>query len=210
MTPYVDPDMLPILEAMRAAPPIDYTAMPIEAARDVFEQGMAPWNALSPQNLLVEDLTIGGAAGPLRARLFRPDAEKLPLIVFVHGGGWTFGSVDSHQNEMRYLALKSGSTVLGFDYRRGPEAPFPAPLDDVLAVIEAVRAGILGDRADASRLALAGDSAGANLALIRRVAVSLLRRAPGKGSGVTKRLKAGWDDEYLLRVLQGITACIVR
>src|SRR6185437_11194225 len=97
MTPYVDPDMLPILEAMRAAPPIDYTAMPIEAARDVFEQGMAPWNALSPQNLLVEDLTIGGAAGPLRARLFRPDAEKLPLIVFVHGGGWTFGSVDSHQ-----------------------------------------------------------------------------------------------------------------
>ena len=165
MTPYVDPDMLPILEAMRAAPPIDYTAMPIEAARDVFEQGMAPWNALSPQNLLVEDLTIGGAAGPLRARLFRPDAEKLPLIVFVHGGGWTFGSVDSHQNEMRYLALKSGSAVLGFDYRRGPEAPFPAPLDDVLAVIEAVRAGILGDRADASRLALAGDSAGANLAL---------------------------------------------
>ena len=52
--------------------------------------------------------------------------------------------------------------------------------------------------------------AGANLALIRRVAVSLLRRAPGKGSGVTKRLKAGWDDEYLLQVLQGIPASIVR
>jgi predicted transposase YbfD/YdcC len=53
-------------------------------------------------------------------------------------------------------------------------------------------------------------NAGANLALIRRVAVSLLRRAPGKGSGVTKRLKAGWDDEYLLQVLQGIPAPIVR
>jgi predicted transposase YbfD/YdcC len=53
-------------------------------------------------------------------------------------------------------------------------------------------------------------NAGANLAMIRRVAVSLLGRAPGKGSGVTKRLKAGWDENYLLRVLQGIDACIVR
>ena len=54
------------------------------------------------------------------------------------------------------------------------------------------------------------ENAGANLAMIRRVAVSLLRRAPGKGSGVTKRLKAGWDENYLLQVLQGITACRVR
>jgi predicted transposase YbfD/YdcC len=53
-------------------------------------------------------------------------------------------------------------------------------------------------------------NAGANLALIRRVAVALLRRAPGKGSSVTKRLKAGWDDSYLLQVLQGVSACIVR
>ena len=54
------------------------------------------------------------------------------------------------------------------------------------------------------------EHAGANLAMIRRVAVSLLKRAPGKGSGVTKRLKAGWDDNYLLQVLQGIAAPIVR
>src|SRR3982751_1756140 len=63
-------------------------------------------------------------------------------------------------------------------------------------------------REDRSRIR--AENAGANLAMIRRVAVSLLRRAPGKGSGVTKRLKAGWDDDYLLQVLQGITACIVR
>ena len=54
------------------------------------------------------------------------------------------------------------------------------------------------------------EHAGVNLAMIRRIAVSLLRRAPGRGSGVTKRLKAGWDENYLLQVLQGITACIVR
>jgi predicted transposase YbfD/YdcC len=63
-------------------------------------------------------------------------------------------------------------------------------------------------REDRSRIRAA--NAGANLAMIRRVAVALLRRAPGKGSGVTKRLKAGWDDEYLLQVLQGITADVVR
>jgi predicted transposase YbfD/YdcC len=63
-------------------------------------------------------------------------------------------------------------------------------------------------REDRSRIRAA--NAGANLALIRRVAVSLLRRAPGKGSGVTKRLKAGWDDDYLLQILQGIKANVVR
>jgi predicted transposase YbfD/YdcC len=63
-------------------------------------------------------------------------------------------------------------------------------------------------REDRSRIRR--EYAGANLAMIRRVAVSLLGRAPGKGSGVTKRLKAGWDEDYLLKVLQGITACIVR
>jgi predicted transposase YbfD/YdcC len=63
-------------------------------------------------------------------------------------------------------------------------------------------------REDRSRIRAA--NAGANLAMIRRVAVSLLRRAPGKGSGVTKRLKAGWDDDYLLQILQGITVDVVR
>jgi predicted transposase YbfD/YdcC len=63
-------------------------------------------------------------------------------------------------------------------------------------------------REDRSRIR--EENAGANLAMVRRVAVSLLRRAPGKGSGVTKRLKAGWDEDYMLEVLQGITAPVVR
>src|SRR3954469_4470200 len=63
-------------------------------------------------------------------------------------------------------------------------------------------------REDRSRIR--AENAGANLAMIRRVAVSLLSRAPGKGSGVTKRLKAGWDDSYLLQVMQAIPASIVR
>jgi acetyl esterase len=182
--PYVDPDMLPILEAMRAAPPIDYPAMPMAEARPVFEAGMAPWTALGPKNLVVDELTLPGATGPMRARLYRPAAEKLPLILFVHGGGWTFGSVDSHANEMRYLALASGCAVLGFEYRLAPEHPFPAPHDDVLAAIAAVRAGALGDLADAGRLALAGDSAGANLALGALLALRDAGQKPPAAAGL--------------------------
>ena len=161
----VDPDMAPILDAMRRAGPVDYAAMPIEEARAIFAQGCAPWCALAPEIAVVEDVTLPGVDAPLRARLYRPSAGILPLVIFVHGGGWTFGSLDSHENEIRHLALSSGAAVLGIDYRLAPEHPFPAPLDDVLAAVAAVKAGVLGDRIDPARLALAGDSAGANLAL---------------------------------------------
>ena len=76
--------------------------------------------------------------------------------------------------------------------------------DNTFTPVRAVESGLQGPWE--VHLAVAG----ANLALIRRVAVSLLRRAPGQGSGVTKRLKAGWDDSYLLQVIQGIPASIVR
>jgi len=171
MTAIVDPDMAPILEAMRAAGPFDYAAVPIAEARGVFNRGAAPWCALAPAVHTVEERTLSGAIGSMRARLYRPKAGVLPLVVFVHGGGWTFGSVDTHENETRHLALASGAAVLALDYRLAPEHPFPAPLDDVLAAIAAVRDGVLGSGVDPSRLALAGDSAGANLALGAMIAM---------------------------------------
>jgi acetyl esterase len=165
MNAEVDPDMAPILAAMKAAGPVDYASLPIAEARAVFERGAAPWSALAPEIASVEDVTLNGADGTLRGRLYRPQAGVLPLVVFVHGGGWTFGSLDSHENEARHLALASGAAVLAVDYRLGPEYPFPAPLDDVLAAIAAVQGGALGAQIDVRRFALAGDSAGANLAL---------------------------------------------
>jgi len=91
-----------------------------------------------------------------------------------------------------------GATFSGRPSAAGPRHVFSA----AVTVLDVVF------REDRSRIR--AENAGANLALIRRVAVSLLRRAPGKGSGVTKRLKAGWDDSYLLQVMQGIPASIVR
>lgn len=161
----VDPEMMPILNAMRVAGPIDYAALPIAEARAVFDRGCAPWCALAPEIAAIEDVTLPGVDAPLRARLYRPGEGTLPLVIFVHGGGWTFGSLDSHENEIRHLALASSAAVLAIDYRLAPEHPFPAPLDDVLAAIAAVKGGVLGDRIDPRRFALAGDSAGATLAL---------------------------------------------
>jgi acetyl esterase len=134
-------------------------------ARATFDRGAAPWSPLAPEVAAVEDLILPGAEAPIRARLYRPANGVLPLVIFLHGGGWTFGSLDTHENETRHLAVASGAAVLAIAYRLAPEHPFPAPLDDVLAVIKAVQGGVLGDAIDPNRLALAGDSAGANLAL---------------------------------------------
>lgn len=161
-----DPDMARILAAMRMVPKIDLRTLPMAAARTTFIEQQTPW-AWCPHVLAeTRELTVPGAAGPMRGRLYRPEgAGPLPVVVFIHGGGWTFGDIDTHGGTMHWLAATSGCAVLGFDYRLAPEHPFPAPLDDVNAAIAFVRAGGLGAPCDASRIALAGDSAGANLAL---------------------------------------------
>lgn len=114
----------------------------------------------------VRDLRVAGAAGELDARLYRPlDQPNLPLLVFFHGGGFVFGTLDTHDNLCRALAKQSGAVVVSIAYRLAPEAKFPAaPLDCYRATCWLVeQAQALG--VDASRLALAGDSAGGNLAL---------------------------------------------
>ncbi len=162
----VDPHMAPILARMKAAPAIDLRTLPIAEARAVFEEQQGSWVWAESAMESSHELTLPGAAAPMRARLHVPRAGVgRPATLFLHGGGWTFGSIDSHDGTMRSLAAASGHPVLGIDYRLAPESPFPAPLDDVLAAAAYVRAGHLGALVDPARLALAGDSAGANLAL---------------------------------------------
>ncbi|MEV5830694.1 alpha/beta hydrolase [Spirillospora sp. NPDC052242] len=124
----------------------------------------------------VEDVRVPGAAGPLRARLYRPAGERPggPLLVFFHGGGWVLGDVESYDPVVRALVAASGVAWLSVDYRRPPRHPFPAPLDDAVAAVRwAVRrAPALG--LDAGRVGVAGDSAGGQLAA---AAAGLLRGA---------------------------------
>lgn len=105
-------------------------------------------------------------AGDTPCRLYRPsDAPDLPLLVYLHGGGWVCGGVQTHDEPCRYLANLSGCAVLSVDYRLAPEHKFPVPLDDCVAALRWAyeHAGELG--ADPRRLALGGDSAGGNLAI---------------------------------------------
>jgi acetyl esterase len=162
---HVDPDLLPLLAAVRALPAVDMTAVPLAEGRRVsLERNLVYRDPPPPVHAM--DLTVPGAAGPLAARLCRPmRGGRLPLVIYLHGGGWTMGSIESHDRVLRSLALHGDVAVLGIDYRLAPEHPFPAALDDTLATLAFVRSGALGDGIDASRLALAGDSAGANIAL---------------------------------------------
>lgn len=111
--------------------------------------------------------TFAGPGGELRLRLHVPSSAAAtgPALVYFNGGGFVWGSIDSHDRIMREIAAASGVRVVGIDYRKAPEHPFPAAYEDCLAGIDAVaaRAGALG--IDAARLAFGGDSAGANLAL---------------------------------------------
>ena len=147
MSVYVHPEMAVILEELRALPPVDFKAMPIEQARPQSDAASAAWSVGAPAIPMVE-MTVPGPE-PMRGRLYLPrEGDDLPLIIFVHGGGWTFGSIETHDGTMRELAVASGCAVFGFDYRLAPEHPFPAPLDDVLAAIAFVEAGGLGPRVD--------------------------------------------------------------
>jgi len=115
----------------------------------------------------VEDRTIPGPAGEIPVRIYRPEgADPKPIVVYYHGGGWVIGSLETHDDGCRALANAVDAVVVSVDYRLAPEHPFPAPLDDAQAALGwvAEHAEELGG--DASRIAVAGDSAGGNLAAV--------------------------------------------
>ncbi|HEX6782513.1 MAG TPA: alpha/beta hydrolase [Solirubrobacterales bacterium] len=126
----------------------------------------------------VEDLEIPGPAGAIPARLYVPQTSAggpSPLLVYFHGGGWVIGDLETHDSPCRFIAAHSGARVLAVDYRLAPEHPFPAAAEDAYAAYAwaSASAGRLG--AEASRIAVGGDSAGGNLAAV----VCLLAREEG-------------------------------
>jgi acetyl esterase/lipase len=114
------------------------------------------------------DLQVPGAVGPLPARLYIPPAvpQTSAMIVFFHGGGFMMGSLASSDPLCRLLAAQSGVRVLSVDYRLAPEDPYPAAREDALAAFRAVRADAAAFGVDPEQVAVGGDSAGANLALV--------------------------------------------
>jgi acetyl esterase len=113
-----------------------------------------------PELARVEELTIPASAGPVAGRRYVP-LDAAGTIVWLHGGGWVINDLDSHDPMCRLLAEKSGCEVIAVHYRRAPEHPFPAPLEDCWDALRWV-----GQEAGDRALVVAGDSAGGNLAAV--------------------------------------------
>ncbi|MBR0682403.1 alpha/beta hydrolase [Roseomonas eburnea] len=141
-----------------------------EAARAAYAASRRVLQPEPPAVAETDDLVCPGPAGPIRLRRYRglgtAAGEALPCLVFLHGGGWVIGDLDSHDQLCRSLANHAGAVVIAVDYRLAPEARFPAAVEDAVAALrfvaaEAARLGI-----DPARIAVGGDSAGGNLAAV--------------------------------------------
>ncbi|AMM31541.1 Lipase/esterase [Sinomonas atrocyanea] len=145
--------------------------VPVDEARERMRKGFISGDPEEIDEL--RDLRIPGPQGGIPARLYRPASDqRLPLVVFFHGGGWTVNDLDTHDRLCAILAKKSGCAVLSVDYRRSPEAKYPAAVDDAYSAYRWALDNARSLGADANATALAGDSSGGTLA----AAVSLLSR----------------------------------
>jgi acetyl esterase len=163
----LDPEIQPIIDLMEATPGPPDHLVPVAAARAASDLESAEMSGPGEEVADVRDVELPGPGGAIRVRVYRPDGEgPLPLVAYVHGGGWVIGTLDTYDPLCRALANASGAVIASIDYRLAPEHPFPAAPDDVRAAVRwlAEHADELG--ADPARIGIAGDSAGGNLATV--------------------------------------------
>jgi acetyl esterase len=171
----LDPQARFVLDQLAAQGGQKLEAMSPAEARRYFEAMQPP---LPKEEVAhVEDRAVPGPAGEIPVRVYVPAGTPArgPAIVYFHGGGWVIGSRDTHDGLCRALANRTGARLVSVDYRLAPEARFPAAPEDCYAAVRwvAEKGGEIG--ADAARIAVAGDSAGGNLAAV----TSLLARDRG-------------------------------
>lgn len=157
----LDPQIAPLVDASNAAaaelPPI--WEQTVEDRRAGY-QDLADIAGPGPDLDRVEDTTIAGV--PCRVYA---NANPTGILMFVHGGGYVIGDLDTHDQPCRQLALESGATVVAVHYRLAPEDPFPAGIDDAWSVMQALDSDRESYGAD-SKLAVTGDSAGGNFSAV--------------------------------------------
>lgn len=180
----VDAQLQPFLDLLNAAPAIELGPDSAGEMREMF-LAMNPMLGEGP-DVETSDAFVPGPGGPIPIRVYRPlgagDA-LLPGVVFFHGGGFVIGSIETHDRDCRVLCAEAGVAVVSVEYRLAPEHRFPAAPDDCFAALHwvASQGGSIG--VDTDRLAVAGDSAGGNLAALTALSWR-------NGGGATRRLQA--------------------
>ena len=153
-----------MLDKAAGLPPIQTVAVAAIRAGDVARYSFgAPLEPVGS----VEDRDIEGPRGALRVRIYRPDGvDGRPVVVFFHGSGFVICSIETHDAMCRQVCRRAGVVVVSVDYALAPEQRFPAAPDDAFAATRWVAAHARGFGGDPARLAVMGDSAGANLAAV--------------------------------------------
>jgi cation diffusion facilitator CzcD-associated flavoprotein CzcO/acetyl esterase/lipase len=160
----VQPDVAILLDLMATLPPIE--AMSAADAR-AFLEAVDAVRPPGPEVGEIADSVLPGPAGDLAYRLYRPSsAGPHPLIAYFHGGGWVLGSQDSDDPFCRDLCVRTGAVVVSVNYRHAPEDRFPAAVDDAFAAVGWIAANASRLGGIPGQLAVAGWSAGGNLAAI--------------------------------------------
>jgi acetyl esterase len=171
----LDPQARFVLDQLAAQGGFELSDLTPEEARQHFEALQLP---IAPEPVAeARDRALPGPAGEIPVRVYRSEAapRRAPAVVYFHGGGWVIGSLDTHDGFCRALANRTAAVVVSVDYRLAPEHRFPAAPEDCYAALRwvAERGDEIG--VDGSRVAVAGDSAGGNLA----AAVALMARDRG-------------------------------
>ena len=174
----LDPQLQALLDAQAGAP------KPYAQSVDEARQGMlARPRVPGPKMAGETDRAIPGPAGSIPVRIYRPEQASGAVLVYFHGGGWVLGNLDTHDGNCRRLAHAARCVVVAVDYRLAPEHRFPAAAEDAYAAAAWVAANAATLEVDAGRLALAGESAGGNLAAV----VTLMARERG-GPAIAQQL----------------------
>jgi acetyl esterase len=161
----LDPTIKSLLDAMAAtgAPPLG--AQSVAETRAAFDNMPLPRKQIDLPR--VENRKIPGPAGEIPVRIYQPQGAGVkPVLVYLHGGGWVIGTLDSYDATCRELAQGAGCVVVSVDYRLAPEHRYPAAPEDCYAAVQWVAANAASLGADAKRLAVGGDSAGGNLSAV--------------------------------------------
>ena len=166
LSPKLAPEIRAILEGMAAqgAPPLE--SLPVPQAREA-AHGMAQLAGEPTPIAKVEDRRIPGPGKEIPIRIYTPQGDgPFPGVVFLHGGGWVICDLETHDNVCRAIAKGAPAVVVAVDYRLAPEHRFPAGLDDSLEATRWVASNATALNIDPRRLAIAGDSAGGNMATV--------------------------------------------
>lgn len=163
----LDPDVRRFIqgvgEAVARFP--EFSTAPHPQVRRWAEEVRAPWRRGGPTMVRTLNRDVPTRHGTVRIRIHTPATGTLPALVYLHGGGWTLFSIDTHDRVMREYAARAGCTVVGIEYALSPEAKFPVPLEQILDVVQWLRARGTEFDIDGERLAIGGDSCGANLSV---------------------------------------------